>query len=62
MFHLVISIVIIALLLIFVLGWKESLIVTFTVPAILAITLFTAYLTECGGRAEEAAGGDCQDD
>ena len=46
MFHLVISIVIIALLLIFVLGWKESLIVTFTVPAILAITLFTAYLTD----------------
>ena len=46
MFHLVISIVIIAVLLIFVLGWKESVIVTFTVPAILAITLFTAYLTD----------------
>ena len=44
-FHLVISIVIIALLLTFVLGWRESLIVTFTVPAILAITLFIAYLT-----------------
>lgn len=44
-FHLEISIVIIALLLVFVLGWKESLIVTFTVPAILAITLFVAYLT-----------------
>jgi len=44
-FHLVISIVIIALLLTFVLGWRESLIVTFTVPAILAITLFVAYLT-----------------
>ena len=43
--HLVISIVIIAVLLIFVLGWRESLIVTFTVPAILAITLFVAYLT-----------------
>ncbi len=44
-FHLVLSIVIIALLLTFVLGWRESLIVTFTVPAILAITLFVAYLT-----------------
>jgi len=44
-FHLVLSIVIIAILLIFVLGWRESLIVTFTVPAILAITLFVAYLS-----------------
>ncbi len=44
-FHLVLSIVIIAILLAFVLGWRESLIVTFTVPAILAITLFVAYLT-----------------
>lgn len=44
-YHLVLSIVIIAILLIFVLGWRESLIVTFTVPAILAITLFVAYLT-----------------
>ncbi len=44
-FHLIISIVIIAVLLIFVLGWKESMIVTFTVPAILAITLFIAYIT-----------------
>jgi len=44
-FHLLLSIVIIALLLTFVLGWRESLIVTFTVPAILAITLFVAYLT-----------------
>ncbi len=43
--HLVLSIVIIAILLIFVLGWRESLIVTFTVPAILAITLFIAYLS-----------------
>jgi multidrug efflux pump subunit AcrB len=42
--HLIISIVIIAILLIFVLGWRESLIVTFTVPAILAVTLFVAYL------------------
>ncbi|MBN2869414.1 MAG: efflux RND transporter permease subunit [Campylobacterales bacterium] len=44
-FHLILSIVIIAILLIFVLGWRESLIVTFTVPAILAITLFIAYIT-----------------
>jgi len=44
-YHLVLSIIIIAILLIFVLGWRESLIVTFTVPAILAITLFVAYLT-----------------
>jgi len=43
-FHLVLSIFIIALLLIFVLGFRESLIVTFTVPAILAITLFIAFL------------------
>lgn len=45
-FHLLISIVIIAVLLVFVLGYKESLIVTFTVPAILSITLFVAYLTD----------------
>jgi len=44
-FHLILSIVIIAILLILVLGWRESLIVTFTVPAILAITLFVAYLS-----------------
>lgn len=44
-YHLLLSIVIIAILLILVLGWRESLIVTFTVPAILAITLFVAYLT-----------------
>ena len=44
-FHLLISIVIIALLLVFVLGWKESLIVTFTVPAILSITIFVAFMT-----------------
>jgi multidrug efflux pump subunit AcrB len=43
--HLVVSIIIIAVLLVFVLGWRESLIVTFTVPAILAITLFVAYLS-----------------
>jgi len=45
MHHLLITIVIIALMLVFALGWKESLIVTFTVPAILAITLFIAYLS-----------------
>ena len=44
-YHLVLSIVIIAILLALVLGWRESLIVTFTVPAILAITLFVAYLS-----------------
>jgi len=44
-YHLVLSIIIIAILLVFVLGWKESLIVTFSVPAILAITLFVAYIT-----------------
>ena len=42
--HLVITIVIIAVMLVFFLGWKESLIVTFTVPAILAVTLFVAYM------------------
>ena len=45
-YHLILSIVIIAILLVLVLGWRESLIVTFTVPAILAITLFIAYLTD----------------
>jgi len=44
--HLVITIAIIAVMLIFFLGWKESLIVTFTVPAILAVTLFIAYMTD----------------
>jgi multidrug efflux pump subunit AcrB len=43
--HLVITIFIIAIVLIVALGWKESLIVTFTVPAILAVTLFIAYIT-----------------
>ncbi|MDM5272141.1 efflux RND transporter permease subunit [Sulfurovum sp. zt1-1] len=45
MHHLVITIIIIAVMLVFALGWKESIIVTFTVPAILAITLFVAYLS-----------------
>jgi len=44
--HLLITIVIIAVMLVFFLGWRESLIVTFTVPAILAITLFVAYMTD----------------
>ncbi len=43
--HLLVSIVIIAILLVLVLGWKESLIVTFTVPAILAVTIFVAFMT-----------------
>jgi len=43
--HLLITIVIIALMLVFALGWRESIIVTFTVPAILAITLFIAWLS-----------------
>ncbi|HEY9189840.1 MAG TPA: efflux RND transporter permease subunit [Sulfurovum sp.] len=45
MHHLIITIVIIALMLVFALGWRESMIVTFTVPAILALTLFTAWMT-----------------
>jgi len=45
MHHLLITIIIIALMLVFALGWRESIIVTFTVPAILAITLFIAYVT-----------------
>ncbi len=43
--HLLITVLIIAVMLIFFLGFKESLIVTLTVPAILAVTLFIAYLT-----------------
>ncbi len=45
MHHLIITIVIIALMLVFALGWRESVIVTFTVPAILAVTLFTAWMS-----------------
>jgi multidrug efflux pump subunit AcrB len=45
MHHLLITILIISLMLVFALGWRESLIVTFSVPAILAITLFIAYMT-----------------
>ena len=43
--HLLITIAIIAIMLVFALGFKESIIVTFTVPAILAVTLFVAYIT-----------------
>ncbi|MDC0933543.1 efflux RND transporter permease subunit [Arcobacteraceae bacterium] len=43
-FHLLISIVIIAILLIFTLGFKEALIVSLTVPMILALTLFIGFL------------------
>jgi len=45
MHHLEVTIIIIALMLVFALGWRESIIVTFSVPAILAITLFIAYIT-----------------
>ncbi len=45
MHHLVITILIIAVVLVLALGWRESVIVTFTVPAILAVTLFVAYMT-----------------
>ncbi len=43
--HLLITVAIIVVMLVFFLGWKEALIVAFTVPAILAITLFIAYIT-----------------
>ena len=43
--HLLITIAIIAFMLIFALGFKEAMIVTFTVPAILAITLFIAFIS-----------------
>ncbi len=45
MHHLIITIAIIAIMLVFALGWRESIIVTFTVPAILAVTLFIAFIT-----------------
>jgi len=43
-YHLVISLIIIIILLIFMLGWREALIVSFTVPLILSITLFIGLL------------------
>ena len=45
MHHLIITIIIIAIMLVFALGWRESLIVTFSVPAILSITLFIAFMS-----------------
>jgi multidrug efflux pump subunit AcrB len=44
MFHLVISVVIIAILLVFALGFKEAIIVSLTVPMILALTLFVGFM------------------
>jgi len=43
--HLLITIAIIAVMLIFALGFKEAVIVTLTVPAILAVTLFIAWIS-----------------
>ncbi len=43
-FHLEISIAIIAVLLIFALGFKEAVIVSLTVPMILALTLFAGFV------------------
>jgi multidrug efflux pump subunit AcrB len=43
-FHLIVSVVIIAILLIFALGFKEAMIVSLTVPMILAFTLFIGLL------------------
>jgi multidrug efflux pump subunit AcrB len=43
-FHLVISVLIISVLLIFSLGFREALIVSLTVPMILSLTLFTGFL------------------
>ncbi|MCH9741230.1 MAG: efflux RND transporter permease subunit [Epsilonproteobacteria bacterium] len=44
--HLVITILIIALILVPFLGWRESLVVTIAVPMILATTLFLAMITD----------------
>ncbi len=44
--HLVLTIIIIALILVPFLGWRESLVVTIAVPMILALTLFIAYMTD----------------
>ena len=43
-FHLVVSVIIIAILLIFALGLREAFIVALTVPMILALTLFIGFL------------------
>jgi multidrug efflux pump subunit AcrB len=42
--HLLISVVVIAVLLVFTLGFKEAIIVSLTVPMILSLTLFVGYL------------------
>ena len=44
--HLLITILIIALILVPFLGWRESLVVTIAVPMILATTLFIALMTD----------------
>ena len=44
--HLEITILIIALILVPFLGWRESLVVTIAVPMILAATLFIAFMTD----------------
>jgi multidrug efflux pump subunit AcrB len=44
--HLEITILIIALILVPFLGWRESLVVTIAVPMILAATLFLAFMTD----------------
>jgi len=44
--HLLITILIIAVILIPFLGWRESLVVTIAVPMILALTLFIAFMTD----------------
>jgi len=43
-FHLVLSIAIIAILLVFALGFKEAIIVSLTVPMILSLTLFIGFM------------------
>ncbi len=43
-FHLVLSVLIIAVLLVFALGFKEAMIVSITVPMILSLTLFVGFL------------------
>lgn len=43
-FHIIISVVIISVLLIFTLGYKEAFIVTLTVPMIISLTLFTGFM------------------
>ncbi len=42
--HIVISVIIIGILLVITLGYKEALIVTLTVPMIISLTLFTGYM------------------